>query len=86
LLLARWLAEAQIRAIVDAASLVLSNDAAVPAPPIIACGIGLVAVEEVARRLGCAYARLDQLLDVVPDMRTAVCHCAPAAALAALAS
>jgi (4-(4-[2-(gamma-L-glutamylamino)ethyl]phenoxymethyl)furan-2-yl)methanamine synthase len=86
LLLARWFAEAQIRAIVDAASLVLSNDAAVPAPPIIACGIGLVAVEEVARRLGCAYARLDQLLDVVPDMRTAVCHCAPAAALAALAS
>lgn len=85
LLLARWFAEAQIRAIVDAASLVLSNNAAAPAPQIIACGIGLVAVEEIARRLGCAYARLDQLLDVVPEMRTAVCQCAPAAALAALA-
>jgi probable H4MPT-linked C1 transfer pathway protein len=86
LLVARWFAEAQIRAIVDAASLVLSNNAAVPAPPIIACGIGLAVVEEIARRLGCAYARLDQLLDVVPEARTAVCHCAPAAALAALAS
>ena len=86
LLLAQWFAEAQIRAIVDASSLVLSNNAAVPAPPIIACGIGLKAVEEIARRLGCAHARFDELLDVVPQMRSAVCHCAPAASLAALAS
>lgn len=86
LLLARWFAEAQIRAIVDAASLVLSNNAAVPAPPVIACGIGLMAVKEIARRLGCAYARFDQLLDVAPEMHTAVCHCAPAAALAVLAA
>jgi (4-(4-[2-(gamma-L-glutamylamino)ethyl]phenoxymethyl)furan-2-yl)methanamine synthase len=86
LLLARWFAEAQIRAIIDASSLVLSNNAAVPAPPIIGCGIGLAAVEEIARRMGCGYARFDQLLDVVPQMRAAVCHCAPAAALAALAS
>lgn len=86
LLAARWFAEAQIRAIVDASMLVLSHNAAVPTPPVVACGIGLAVVEEVARRIGCAYLRLDQLLDVIPEVRTAVCHCAPAAALAALAS
>ncbi len=86
LLAARWFAEAQIRAIVDGSMLVLSHNAAVPTPPVVACGIGLAVVEEVARRIGCAYLRLDQLLDVIPEVRTAVCHCAPAAALAALAS
>lgn len=86
LLAARWFAEAQIRAIVDASMLVLSHNPAVPAPPVVACGIGLAVVEKVARRLGCASVRLDQLLGIAPEIRTAACHCAPAAALAALAS
>jgi (4-(4-[2-(gamma-L-glutamylamino)ethyl]phenoxymethyl)furan-2-yl)methanamine synthase len=84
--LARWFAEAQTRAIIDALSLVLSNNPAIPAPQIIAAGIGLVMIEEIARRLGCACVTFDALLEVVPEMRTAVCHCAPAAALAALSS
>jgi uncharacterized hydantoinase/oxoprolinase family protein len=65
---------------------VLSNNPAIPAPQIIAAGIGLVMIEEIARRLGCACVTFDALLEVVPEMRTAVCHCAPAAALAALSS
>jgi (4-(4-[2-(gamma-L-glutamylamino)ethyl]phenoxymethyl)furan-2-yl)methanamine synthase len=82
--LARWFAEAQTRAIMDAVSLVLSNNPAVPTPPIVAAGIGLVMIEEIARRLGCACVTFDALLEVVPEMRTAVCQCAPAAALASL--
>jgi (4-(4-[2-(gamma-L-glutamylamino)ethyl]phenoxymethyl)furan-2-yl)methanamine synthase len=84
--LARWFAEAQTRAIIDAISLVLSTNAAVPAPPIIAAGIGLTMIEEIARRLGCAFIKFDALLEVVPEMRAAVCYCAPAAALAAASS
>ncbi len=82
--LARWFAEAQLRAVADAAMLVMSSGGLAPDVPIIAAGIGLAAVREIARRLGCEYATFDELLDVAPDMRTTVCHCAPAAALAAL--
>ncbi len=85
-LVAQWFAESQIRAIADAATLVLSSGALRPPLPVIAAGIGLSVIAEVARRLGCRYATFDELLDVAPDQRTAACHCAPAAALAALFS
>jgi hypothetical protein len=51
---------------------------------VIAAGIGLTVIEEIARRLGRGYATFDELLDVAPDVRAAVCHCASAAALASL--
>jgi (4-(4-[2-(gamma-L-glutamylamino)ethyl]phenoxymethyl)furan-2-yl)methanamine synthase len=85
-LLARWFAEAQIRAIVDAVMLVMSSCIAMSAAPVIAAGIGVDVVGEVARRLGLSWERFDELLEVVPDARDAVFHCAPAAALTALAS
>jgi (4-(4-[2-(gamma-L-glutamylamino)ethyl]phenoxymethyl)furan-2-yl)methanamine synthase len=85
-LLARWFAEAQIRAITDATMLVVSSCVAASAAPIIAAGIGLDVVAEVARRLGLSCERFDEFLEVVPEARNAVCHCAPAAALTALAS
>jgi probable H4MPT-linked C1 transfer pathway protein len=84
--LARWFAEAQIRAIADAAALVVSGGGLTATSPVIAAGIGLDPIAEVAGRLGHACLTFDALLDVAPDMRLAVCHCAPAAALAALAS
>jgi (4-(4-[2-(gamma-L-glutamylamino)ethyl]phenoxymethyl)furan-2-yl)methanamine synthase len=84
-LLARWFAEAQIRAIVDAVMLVMSRCPPISGGPIIAAGIGMGVIAEVARRLGLAWHRFDELLDVVPEAQEAVCHCAPAAALAALA-
>lgn len=83
-LVARWFAESQLRAIADAATLVLSSKALSPRMPIIAAGIGLSVIAEIARRLGCAYTTFDQLVDVAAELRTAVCHCAPATALAAL--
>lgn len=85
-LLARWFAEAQLRAIADAAALVRSRAALPAQAPIIGAGIGLAAVAEIARRSGCAYAAFDALLDIAPEARAAACHCAPAAALALLSS
>ena len=85
-LLARWFAEAQRRAIADAAMLIMSRCVAVSAGPVVAAGIGVGVVAEVAQRLGLSCQRFDELLDVVPEARDAVCHCAPAAALTALAS
>lgn len=83
---ARWFAEAQTRAITDAAMLVASRRAAPPAAPVVAAGIGLSVIVEVARRLGRACVTFDTLFEVEPRMGLAVCQCAPAAALAALAS
>jgi probable H4MPT-linked C1 transfer pathway protein len=85
-LLARWFGEAQTRAIVDAVMLVMSSCVATSAAPVIAAGIGVGVVAEVARRLGLSWQRFDELLEVVPEARDAVSHCAPAAALTALAS
>ena len=85
-LLARWFAEAQIRAIVDAVMLVRSSCMATSAAPVIAAGIGVGIVAEVSRRLGVSLERFDELLEVIPEARDAVSHCAPAAALTALAS
>jgi (4-(4-[2-(gamma-L-glutamylamino)ethyl]phenoxymethyl)furan-2-yl)methanamine synthase len=85
-LLARWFAEAQLRAIADAVMLVISSCIATSAAPVIAAGIGVGVVAEVARRLELPWERFDKLLEVVPETREAVCYCAPAAALTALAS
>jgi probable H4MPT-linked C1 transfer pathway protein len=84
--LARWFAEAQIRTICDAAMLVLSQDAMPADAPVIGAGIGETVLREVARRLGRDYAGFDSLISVVPAARAAAQHCAPAAALAILAS
>jgi len=85
-LLAQWFAEAQLRAIADAVALVRSRGVLPAEPPIIAAGIGLAAVAEIARRSGCAYATFDSLLDIRQEARAAACHCAPAVALALLSS
>lgn len=83
--LAQWFAEAQTRAIADAAMLVMSAGAGPPGA-IVAAGIGGPVIAELARRLQCTCTRFDELVDVAPEARLAVCHCAPAAALAWLAS
>jgi probable H4MPT-linked C1 transfer pathway protein len=83
-LVARWFAEAQLRAIADAAMLVMSGSPSTSAAPIVAAGIGLTVIQHIARRLGLGCATFDELLDVAPQARTAAYQCAPAAALAAL--
>jgi hypothetical protein len=85
-LLAQWFAEQQIRAIMDGAMLVLSSAAMPAEAPILGAGIGDMLVREVARRLGRRHLSFDTVLDVAPDARARASHCAPAAALAVLAS
>jgi probable H4MPT-linked C1 transfer pathway protein len=85
-LLAQWFAERQVRSVMDGAMLVLSA-AALPADaPVLGAGIGATVVQEVARRLGRKHLSFDSILDVAPHARERAAHCAPAAALAALAS
>ena len=84
--LAEWFAERQIRTIVDGAMLVLSCGNMPADAPILGAGIGEAVVREVARRLGRKYVSFDSILDVATDARESASHCAPAAALAALAS
>jgi len=84
--LARWFAEAQLRTLTDAAMLVLSAAALAADAPVVAAGIGSGAIERVARRLGRGIVRFESLIAAVPQLATAVSCCAPAAALALLAS
>jgi probable H4MPT-linked C1 transfer pathway protein len=83
--LAQWFAEAQMRAIVDAAMLVGSSAALRADAPVVGAGIGTAVIAEVARRLKRPYVGFDSLVDGTPAARAAAAHCAPAAALALLA-
>ena len=86
LALARWFAEAQIRTVTDGAMLVLSRAELPAAAPVVGAGIGTALIAEVARRLGRTYLPFETLLDAVPDVGERASQCAPAAALAVLAS
>jgi probable H4MPT-linked C1 transfer pathway protein len=85
-MLAQWFAEAQTRTIIDGAMLVLSHGALPADAPILGAGIGEAVVREVARRLGRRHVGFGSLLDVAPEARERASQCAPAAALAVLAS
>jgi probable H4MPT-linked C1 transfer pathway protein len=84
--LARWFADVQIRAIVDGAALVLSANVLPAAAPIVSAGVGAAIARELARRLGRDHLGFDALLDVAPQARAHAAQCAPAAALAVLAT
>jgi (4-(4-[2-(gamma-L-glutamylamino)ethyl]phenoxymethyl)furan-2-yl)methanamine synthase len=84
--LAGWFAEAQMRAVIDAAMLVASGGQVPPDAPVVAAGIGAGVVREIARRLGRNVIAFEALIDVAPQAGEAVSHCAPAAALALLAA
>jgi probable H4MPT-linked C1 transfer pathway protein len=84
--LAHWFAEAQIRAIFDAAMLVLSQSPIPAEAPIVGGGIGETVLRELARRLGRTYVGFDTLISVEPSVRAAALQCAPAAALAVIFS
>jgi probable H4MPT-linked C1 transfer pathway protein len=85
LALARWFAEAQLRAILDAAMLVISATTLPAGAPVVGAGIGTTIVAEAARRLHRPSLSFDRLIDAAPEARAGAAHCAPAAALALLA-
>jgi (4-(4-[2-(gamma-L-glutamylamino)ethyl]phenoxymethyl)furan-2-yl)methanamine synthase len=82
--LAQWVAELQVRRVMDAAMLVGSRHGIQADAPAIGAGAGVQVVREVARRLGREYVAFDTLLDAAPEVRAAASQCAPAAALALL--
>jgi probable H4MPT-linked C1 transfer pathway protein len=84
--LAQWFCEAQLRAITDGALLVASSAPLPSDAPVVGAGIGSELAHEVARRLGRSFIPFEQLLQVEPCARAWASHCAPAAALALLAS
>ena len=85
-LVAQWFAEAQTRAICDAARLVLSARTLPSPTTIVGAGIGRILIAEIARRLHCACVGFDELCDVTPEARAAACRCGPSVALAVLSS
>jgi len=85
-LLARWFAEAQIRAIADGAMLVLSRLDLPNGAPIVGAGIGATVLREIARRLERQYISFAALLEAEANVADAAAWCAPAAAVALLAS
>jgi (4-(4-[2-(gamma-L-glutamylamino)ethyl]phenoxymethyl)furan-2-yl)methanamine synthase len=84
--LARWFAEAQTRAIVDAAMLVLSCGRVPPSAAVVGAGVGMDLIVEIARRVGRDYVPFETLLHVAPQARGTASQCAPATALALLAA
>jgi (4-(4-[2-(gamma-L-glutamylamino)ethyl]phenoxymethyl)furan-2-yl)methanamine synthase len=79
--LAAWLAEAQLRAIADAAFLRLSRGDLAAAAPVVAAGVGEGLARELARRMGRGCVSFSDLIDAGDEAS----HCAPAAAVALLA-
>ncbi len=82
--LAGWFAEAQLRRIADAASLVLSRARLPPAAPVLGAGIGRRVASRLASRLGRPYRDFGEL----PETSAAwawLGHCAPCVAVALLA-
>jgi probable H4MPT-linked C1 transfer pathway protein len=83
--LARWFAEAQIRAVVDGAMQVLSSAPMLDEAPIVGAGVGVAIIQAVAQRLGRNHLPFASLIDATPSAREAASCCAPAAAVALLA-
>ncbi len=84
--LAQFFAEAQMREIMDAAALVLSRGLIDSRAPVVGAGIGRGVIGALAGRMGRPFTAFDDLLDTLPEARSKASDCAPAAALALLAS
>ena len=84
--LARFFAEAQLREITDGAHLVLSQVALSREAPLVGAGVGRFVVRRLAQRLERAYVDFSDLVACAPEVRSKVSDCAPASALALLAT
>ncbi|MGA7385674.1 MAG: H4MPT-linked C1 transfer pathway protein, partial [Methylocella sp.] len=84
--LARFFAEAQLRAIMDAAALVLSRGLLHSGAPVVGAGAGRGVIRNLAARICRRYIPFDDLIEAVPEARSKACDCAPAAAVALLAA
>jgi probable H4MPT-linked C1 transfer pathway protein len=84
--LAAFFAHAQMRRIEDQIALIASRDAFVARAPIVGAGVGRGVIAAWARRAGRAYRDFDEFIQAAPETKTAASDCAPACAVALLAS
>jgi probable H4MPT-linked C1 transfer pathway protein len=84
--LARFFAEAQLRDLLDAAALVLSQGLLDAGAPLIGAGIGRGVVRKLAERLDRPFISFDDVIDARPEARSKACDCAPASAVALVAA
>lgn len=82
--LAAWLAEAALRRLADAASVVLSRADAPRNPTIYGAGVGRFLAVAVARRLSLMYRDVGDVFAADPALAAASADCAPAVAVARL--
>ena len=83
--LAAWFAEAQLRAMTDAALLATSRPDLPADAPVIAAGIGRGVAAALARRLGRTCIDFASLIDAAPGIGASASDSAPAVAVALLA-
>lgn len=84
--LAEWLGCAQLRRIEDAMRLVLSRERVPAAAPVVGAGCGRSLASDLAERLGRPCLDLAELIQVEPAAAAMAATCAPAVAVALLAS
>ncbi|RFC63099.1 S-layer protein [Fulvimarina endophytica] len=84
--LAHAFAEAQVRAIHDAALKVLSRDELTDDAPLVVAGAGRPVLKRLAARLDRGVVDFSDLIDCPSDLRDGICRAAPACALAVLAN
>lgn len=82
--LAAFFAEAQLRAMQDAALQVLSSARLPEDAPVVAAGTGRFVVEKLAARLGRRCEKWEALAPADPTLASAISDCAPAVAVALL--
>ncbi len=84
--LAQFFAEAQMRAVMDSAMLVLSRGIVGEGAPVIGAGVGREVIGRIAARLERPFALFDEVLPADPAARAEAADCAPASAVALLLS
>jgi probable H4MPT-linked C1 transfer pathway protein len=80
-----FIAERQLRQVLDACERLLSNPRLSPCAPLVGAGVGRFLVERISRRLNRPYLGIESLFSCAEDMRSKVADCAPAVAVASLA-
>ncbi|MGO9673216.1 MAG: hydantoinase/oxoprolinase family protein [Methylocella sp.] len=84
--LAQFFAEAQLREIMEAASLVLSRGLIEADAPIVGAGVGRGVILKLAERLRRPFIAFDDLIEALPAARGKACDCAAASAVALVAA
>jgi (4-(4-[2-(gamma-L-glutamylamino)ethyl]phenoxymethyl)furan-2-yl)methanamine synthase len=83
---ARAIHEAQVASVLDGALQVMSAEAAIADPRVVVAGIGAELAANIADRLGYPHITFGELVGAQDDCRTWATRCAPAVAVAMLAT